>query len=241
MVDAEALRASASNPCVRVRVSPSAHKVAILKQVMSNLKFHFPEFLSKKIIWILTFVFGTPAVIVWSVVVLLQASNPTPATAKQTQILSISSSVLSTTEDRNLPEVSSEIQTGDARPIIIKQYLQKYDSELEPYSQEIVNVSDKYELDFRLLVAIAQQESNLCKRIPENSHNCWGFGIYGDKVLRFSSYSEAFERVAATLKKDYIDKGLTTPEKIMAKYTPPSVELGGPWAKGVNIFLKDME
>lgn len=208
---------------------------------MSKLTFHLPEFVSKKFLWVLTFVFGTPAVIVWSVVVLLQATTPSPVVANQSRFVNISSPVLSAVDDRNLPEISSEIQTADARPLIIKQYLQKYGSELEPYAQEIVNVSDKYGLDFRLLVAIAQQESNLCKRIPENSYNCWGFGIYGDKVLRFSSYSEGFERVASTLKKEYIDKGLTTPEKIMAKYTPPSVEIGGPWAKGVNIFLKDME
>ncbi len=39
----------------------------------------------------------------------------------------------------------------------------------------------------------------------------------------------------------YIDIGLDTPEKIMAKYTPPSLEKGGPWAKGVNQFMSDLE
>lgn len=90
-------------------------------------------------------------------------------------------------------------------------------------------------------MAIAQQESNLCKKIPENSFNCWGYGIYGDKVTRFSNYIEGLEIVARNLKKNYIDRGLDTPEKIMAKYTPPSLEIGGPWARGVSQFMSDLE
>lgn len=136
------------------------------------------------------------------------------------------------------PIIDTFIKTSDARPLIIKNYLSKYKSELEPFYQNIVDVSDKYSLDFRLLVAIAQQESNLCKKIPTNSHNCWGFGIYGDKVTRFDSYPQAFEKVASTLKKDYVDKGLTSPQEIMGKYTPPSQ---GSWAAGVSQFLSDLE
>jgi len=156
----------------------------------------------------------------------------------------IPGSVLSSTtvsEDYLYPQSIGTFGTTDARVYIIKNYLKKYSSPLVPFSQEIVDISDKYTLDYRLLVAIARQESNLCKRIPANSHNCWGFGIYGDKVTRFDSYPQALETVAKTLKKKYIDIGLTTPEEIMAKYTPPSVELGGPWAKGVNQFMLDLE
>ena len=90
-------------------------------------------------------------------------------------------------------------------------------------------------------MAIAQQESNLCKVIQIDSHNCWGFGIYGDKVTRFSSYPEALDTVAGTLKKKYIDQGLDTPEEIMVRYTPPSVEIGGTWAIGINQFLKELQ
>lgn len=136
------------------------------------------------------------------------------------------------------PVIDSTLKTADGRPLLIKNYLNKYKSELEPYSQLIVDISDKYSLDYRLLVAIAQQESNLCKRIPVNSYNCWGFGIYGNKVTRFDSYPQALEKVAKSLKRDYFDKGLTTPEAIMAKYTPPSQ---GSWAAGVSAFLSELE
>jgi len=82
------------------------------------------------------------------------------------------------------------------------------------------------------------QESNLCKHIYPGSYNCWGWGIYGNKVTRFSSYEEAIETISRGLKKNYIDKGYTTPEEIMRKYTPPS---DGSWAFGVNTFLKVIE
>ncbi len=130
---------------------------------------------------------------------------------------------------------------ADARVFIIKNYLKKFDSPLYPYAQTLVDTADKYSLDYRLLVAIAQQESNLCKKIPDGSHNCWGFGIYNDLVTRFDNYPDAIDTVAKTLKTEYLDRGLTTPLKIMAKYTPPSVEIGGPWAKAVSQFMTDLE
>jgi len=132
----------------------------------------------------------------------------------------------------------AKVVAGDARPILIRRYLEKYHSPLTPYADFIFAVSQKYGLDYRLLVAIAQQESNLCKKIPPNSHNCWGWGIHSRGTLKFSSYPEAIEAVAKGLRKDYLDKGLLTPEQIMTKYTPLS---NGSWAFGVNQFMKEIE
>lgn len=142
---------------------------------------------------------------------------------------------------RTLSEIKSAVQTADARPIIIENYLKKHQSPLVPFAQYLVNISDKYGLDYRLLVAIAQQESNLCKKIPLDSYNCWGWGIHSRGTLMFSSYEDAIEKVATGLKAKYIDKGLTTPEEIMAKYCPLSLEKGGSWAKGINQFLEDLQ
>ena len=190
---------------------------------------------TSKIIWPIILTIALPAAIVLSFFLLIKS---TPVTPPRPQVLS------ATTNDHNpaiVPSLSAKITSADARPIIIKNYLKSFSSPLEPYSQTIIDISDKYSLDYRLLVAIARQESNLCKRIPYESYNCWGFGIYGDLVTRFDDYPQALETVAKTLKRDYINKGLTTPEAIMAKYTPPSVEIGGPWAKAVNSFLSELE
>jgi len=141
-----------------------------------------------------------------------------------------------------LPETTGEVLGSaveeDARPVIIQKYLAKYDSPLLPYSMDLFNASEKYGVDYKLIVAIAQCESNLCKRSPEGSFNCWGFEN-GD--THFLSWQQAFDQVAKTLKERYIDMGLTTPEQIMPKYAPPSVEKGGPWAKCVTQFMEDLE
>jgi len=127
---------------------------------------------------------------------------------------------------------------ADARPIIIRQYLAKYNSPLEPYADLIFQTSQKYDLDYRLLVAIAQQESNLGKKIPADSYNAWGWGIHSRGTLGFANWEEAIETVSRGLREDYLDQGLVTLEQMMTKYTPLS---NGSWAFGVKQFMGEME
>lgn len=139
---------------------------------------------------------------------------------------------------RIFPSIEGSYEAADARPEIIRQYLNAYGSILEPYASFIVETADKYELDYRLITAIAQQESNLCKYIPPDTHNCWGWGIHSRGTLGFSSYEEGIETVSKGLKEEYIEKGFISIEDIMSKYTPLS---NGSWAAGVNLFMSDME
>ena len=139
---------------------------------------------------------------------------------------------------KEISEIQTAIETNDARSSNLKAFFRKYNSPLYDHAEYIVKVSDEYQFDYRLLPAIAMQESNLCKYTPENSYNCWGWGIYGTLVTRFSSYEEAIDTVSKGIKKEYIDKGLLTTSAIMEKYTPPST---GSWANGVNHFLRMLE
>lgn len=137
--------------------------------------------------------------------------------------------------------LSTVFEAEDARPELVAKFLERYKSPMQPYDQYgkmLVETADRYGLDYRLLPAIAMQESNLCKKIPENSYNCLGFGIHSKGTLRFASYEEAFNTAAKTLKTNYVDKGLDTPEKIMTKYTPGS---NGSWALSVNRWISEME
>ena len=136
------------------------------------------------------------------------------------------------------PSIDGEVGASDARPEIVKQYLEYYNSPLVPYSNLIVEVADKYSLDFRLLPAIAQQESNLCKIIPPESYNCWGWGITGSSTLGFKSFENGIEIVSKGLRENYFNKGYTTVEDIMSKYTPQS---NGSWAHGVSLFMDQMQ
>lgn len=136
-------------------------------------------------------------------------------------------------------QIKTSIKTADARSEIIRQYLHQYESPLEPYSNLIVELSDQYNFDYRWLVAIAQQESSLCKRIPENSYNCWGWGIYGDKVTRFDSFEDALRRIAPQFTKIFLQGNhYVDPAEVMKTYTPPS---DGSWANGVSTFFDNLD
>jgi hypothetical protein len=101
-------------------------------------------------------------------------------------------------------------------------------------------MADTHKIDYRLIVAIARQESNLCKRIPKDSYNCWGYGIYGDRVTYFDDFPHGIRKEAELLS-SYKRSGLVTPDQIMVKYTPPSANSDGAWAKGVNNFMRELE
>lgn len=200
----------------------------------------------RKIIYLLTFLTFTPITILASGLSLLSLNYQPPAG----QVLSLETKnnmLLETPKfgvqvyaalPSEQPLITSQAIAADARVEIIKQYLTKYNSPLLPLAELIVAVSDQYGLDYRLLVAVAQQESNLCKKAPLGSYNCWGWGIHSRGTLGFQDYATAIQTVAKGIKEEYLDKGYNTVEQMMDKYTPLS---NGSWAAGVNQFLSEME
>lgn len=133
---------------------------------------------------------------------------------------------------------SAEIISTDARSAIIDSFLVRYKSPMAGIGTVVVENADKYGLPFWLVPAIAQCESNLGKRVPADSYNAWGWGIYGEKVTRFETWEQGVEKVSQGLSKNYLDKGLNSPEEIMKKYTPGS---DGSWAFCVQKFLKELK
>jgi hypothetical protein len=129
------------------------------------------------------------------------------------------------------------IEQHNAKAEKVRQFLARYNSPLEPYAVDVVNAADEFGLDYRLIPAIAMQESTLCKKIPIGSNNCWVFGIYGGKVTRFSDYREGIYTVTKALATRYKARGLVTPEQIMTMYTPSS---NGSWANNVNSFMAQL-
>lgn len=124
----------------------------------------------------------------------------------------------------------------DMRPILVSNFLSR--TPLAPYSKYIVEIADKYQIDYRLIPAIAMKESGGGAAIDPASHNAWG---WENGRTYFGSWEEAIDTVGKTLKKNYIAKGLITPDQIMAVYAPPQLETGGKWAKDVNYFFTQME
>ena len=134
--------------------------------------------------------------------------------------------------------LSADITQNDGRREKVRQFLERYHSPLEPHAGDIVDAADQYGLDYRFIPAIAMQESGLCKTIPHNSYNCWGFGIYGKTVTRFADYKEGIYTVTKALATRYKNRGLVTPEQIMTMYTPSS---NGSWAFSVRHFMDQLE
>jgi len=134
--------------------------------------------------------------------------------------------------------IDSEVKLVDGRSANLKRYLRSINSPLFEYTDVLIEEADEKGYDYKLLVAIALQESTGCKKIPPDSYNCWGWGIYGDKITRFSSYEEGIRIVSDGIKRNYIDKGLVTTEDIMRKYTPGS---NGSWAWAVRFFFQRIE
>ncbi len=141
-----------------------------------------------------------------------------------------------------LPTISFEIKTAvgieDARPLIINKYLERWGSPFEGMGNFITSVADQYGVDPYLIIAIAQQESNLGKITPPSCHNAWGWGIHSAGTLCFETWEEGITTFTKGIAEKYHAYGLYTPDEIMTKYVPHSPE--GAWAKGVNSFLESL-
>ena len=98
------------------------------------------------------------------------------------------------------------IKVGDSRVIVLREFLTKYHSPLANLASIFVENADKYNLDWRLVAAISGLESTFGQQIPYNSYNGWGWGIYGDNIIRFSTWEEGIQTVSQGLREKYIDK-----------------------------------
>ncbi|MBI4153395.1 glucosaminidase domain-containing protein, partial [Candidatus Woesebacteria bacterium] len=122
----------------------------------------------------------------------------------------------------------------DYRVGILKAYLSKHNSPLAPYAGYLVAIADKYNIDWRLVVAISGVESTFGKRIPYNSYNAYG---WANGAYNFKSWEDSIELVTKTLREKYIDRGAPSIAKIARRYAPPS----STWAGKVKFFMKKIE
>ncbi len=99
-----------------------------------------------------------------------------------------------------------QVKEEDRHIKILKKFLEKQSSPLTPYAGSFVDNAAKYDLDWRLVAAISGLESTFGQQIPYNSYNGWGWGIYGDNIIRFSSWDEGIQTVSKGLRENYINK-----------------------------------
>ncbi len=136
-------------------------------------------------------------------------------------------------------KVSFEINSVklDRREVLAR-FLAKYNSPLKDNVDTFIEVADKYGLDYRLLPAISCMESTCGKHLIVNSHNAWGWGIYGNQTIYFKNFDEGIETVGKGIYEGYAKKGLNTPAKMAPVYTPPRANH---WLSGVSFFMNQMD
>jgi len=132
---------------------------------------------------------------------------------------------------------SDSLKASDSRVRILREFLENYDSPLVPFAEIFVETADKYNLDWKLVVAISGVESTFGQQIPDNSFNGWGWGIYGDNMIRFSSWEEGIKTVSEGLRTKYIDKwGAKNIYEIGRIYAASPT-----WAARVEHFMNSIE
>lgn len=111
----------------------------------------------------------------------------------------------------------------DERYLVLVFFLREKGSPLIDHAGEFIKAADKYEIDWRLMPAIAGLESSFGKRLIQGYFNPFGWagGYY-----RFEGWDEAIYHVGRFLREKYYDYGWDTPEKIGPVYAPPNPRWG---------------
>ncbi len=121
----------------------------------------------------------------------------------------------------------------DLRPIKLHKFLRSNDSKLADYTAVLIKKADKYHVDWALFPAIAGVESGFCKAYIVENNNCVG---WGGGYIKFASIEQQIDTVLKTLKKNYIDEGLTTVDLIGHRYAAdPS------WSTKVKKYIFTMK
>lgn len=120
----------------------------------------------------------------------------------------------------------------------IQRYLQRKDSPLAKYANEFVGAGEKYGIDPRLLVAISGIESGFGKN-TFRPYNAWGWS-----GSNFHSWEQGIDTVAAGLKRNYLNQGLTSVARIQKKYCPVGASndpnhTNSSWLPAVTRFMKE--
>lgn len=139
--------------------------------------------------------------------------------------------------------LGTNVIAGDARSLLLGNYLKDYGSPMAPFADLMVREADANGLDFRLLVAIAMCESNLGKKIPSrDSYNPFGIAVYtgSQSGKKFASWEDAIIWVSNYIKTFYFDRGITNLRDIGAIWAPPTEADGHAWSACVSGFQKSI-
>lgn len=128
-------------------------------------------------------------------------------------------------------------QSTDTRARALQKYLEIKNSPLAPYASVFVNEADINKLPWDLVIAISGTESTLGQQAPTNCNNFYGYGIYADNVLCFTSVEDGIKTVSKALRETYMNKwGAQTVDDIGRLYAASPA-----WSGHTKLFMKQIE
>lgn len=125
----------------------------------------------------------------------------------------------------------------DNRAKILRKFLEQYNSPMAAHADTFVHEADKNDIDWKLVAAIAGLESGFGKHMPYNSYNAWGWGVYGDNVIRFKNFDDGIAILSKGLRENYINKMGSDDVYVIGKRYASSPT----WAQRVEYFMNRIE
>ncbi len=126
------------------------------------------------------------------------------------------------------------------RVIALKEYLKRHGSPMAEYSELIVSEADKYNQDWRIIVAIAGVESAFGTITPYGSCNAWGWrGGPNGNFSQFKDWPTAIKYITKNFTNGY---GINPdPFAIESTYCPPCGQNPAhAWANGVTRYKNEI-
>ena len=148
-------------------------------------------------------------------------------------VIFAASAAKTTAEGRVSTTTLIAFQNNDVRVQALRNVLERYNSPLSAYAGEYIAAADKYDMDWRLLPAIAGLESSFGIHQISGSHNSYGWG--GGHIY-FDSVEDGIDTVLSSLKTKYAARGATTVETIAPIYSESST-----WAPRVRYFMNKFD
>src|SRR5207237_633341 len=95
------------------------------------------------------------------------------------------------------PQVTtSPVVKQDNRAVILRSYLEQYNSPLADHAEAFIKEADANNLDWKMVAAISGVESTFGEAIPPYSYNAWGYNVYGTNVRSFASWDDGITVVS---------------------------------------------